>query len=72
MAELDRFGGYKPIRSEATGFFRVEKIGPRWWFITPEGHAFVSRGVNHMTSTALKYPDNVHIWKEKYGASQER
>ncbi len=72
MAELDRFGGYKPIRSEATGFFRVEKIGSRWWFITPDGHAFISMGVNHMTSTALKYPDNVHIWKEKYGASQER
>ena len=72
MADLDRFGGYKEIKSEATGFFRVEKIGSRWWFITPEGHVFISTGVNHMTSTALKYPDNIHIWKERYGGSQER
>ncbi len=46
--DLDRYGGWRGVRSEATGFFRVEKQDGRWWFITPEGHAFLSAGVNHV------------------------
>lgn len=30
---------------EATGFFRVEKLGDTWWFVTPEGRPFLSKGV---------------------------
>jgi hypothetical protein len=45
---LDRFGGTKTVQSEATGFFRVEEIGDRWWFVTPEGNGFLSAGVNHV------------------------
>lgn len=67
MSETDRFGGYPGVRSEATGFFRVEEIDGRWWFITPEGQGFLSLGVNHIDSSCLKYPDNVHVWHEKYG-----
>ena len=63
----DRFGGTTRVRSEATGFFRVEEIGGRWWFITPDGHGFLSVGVNHIDSACLKYPDNVHIWNGRYG-----
>ena len=36
---LDKYGGSKEIKSEATGFFRLEKAD-RWCFVTPEGHAF--------------------------------
>ena len=41
-----RFGGYATGRRKATGFFRVEKINERWWFIDPEGCRFYSTGVN--------------------------
>jgi hypothetical protein len=41
-----RYGGYAPGRRKATGFFRVEKISDRWWFIDPEGCRFYSTGVN--------------------------
>jgi hypothetical protein len=41
-----RYGGYAAGRSKATGFFRVEKISNRWWFIDPEGCRFYSTGVN--------------------------
>jgi hypothetical protein len=41
-----RYGGYSPGRRKATGFFRVEKIGTRWWFVDPEGCRFYSTGVN--------------------------
>lgn len=37
-----RYGGYANTRARATGFFRVEKIDGRWWFVDPEGHLFFS------------------------------
>ena len=48
LEERDRFGGWTGIQSESTGFFRVEKIGGRWWFITPDGNVFMSTGMNHV------------------------
>lgn len=44
----DRFGGFKGIQREATGFFRVENVDGRWMFITPEGHGYLALGVNHI------------------------
>ena len=41
-----RYGGFAAGKRKATGFFRVEKIGERWWFIDPEGCRFWSAGVN--------------------------
>lgn len=37
-----RYGGYLNTQVKATGFFRVEKIDGRWWFVDPEGHLFFS------------------------------
>ncbi|MCS7804536.1 beta-agarase, partial [Pseudomonas aeruginosa] len=47
----DRFGGLLggPV-FEASGFFRTEKRGGRWWLVTPEGHPFWSLGVNAVTA----------------------
>ena len=39
-----RFGGYQSTKAKATGFFRVEKIDGRWWFVDPDGHLFWSVG----------------------------
>jgi hypothetical protein len=41
-----RYGGYKNTQAKATGFFRVEQIDGRWWFVDPDGHLFLSTGVN--------------------------
>ncbi|HET9863928.1 MAG TPA: hypothetical protein VFP37_10830 [Steroidobacteraceae bacterium] len=41
-----RYGGFAGERRKATGFFRVEQIGERWWLIDPEGCRFWSAGVN--------------------------
>jgi hypothetical protein len=41
-----RYGGYAAERRKGTGFFRVEKIRGRWWFVDPEGCRFYSTGVN--------------------------
>jgi len=47
-AQRDKYGGWRGVTTEATGFFRTQKLDGRWWFITPEGHAFLSAGVNHV------------------------
>jgi hypothetical protein len=39
-----RYGGYVGTKAKATGFFRVEKIEGKWWFVDPDGHLFLSVG----------------------------
>src|SRR5476651_859926 len=39
-------GGYKNTMAKATGFFHVEQINSKWWFIDPHGHYFLSTGAN--------------------------
>ncbi len=45
-----RYGGYLNTQAKATGFFRVEKIDGRWWFVDPEGHLFFSTSSTGMGS----------------------
>ena len=40
------YGGYKSTHATATGFFRVEQIDGKWWFVDPHGHLFLSTGSN--------------------------
>jgi len=40
------YGGYKATQAKGTGFFRVEQIDGRWWFVDPHGHLFLSTGSN--------------------------
>ena len=39
-----KYGGYKNTKAKATGFFRVEQIDGKWWFVDPDGHLFLSTG----------------------------
>lgn len=47
LPERDDFGGLicEDIKLEATGYFRVEKVRGRWFFVTPSGNLFWSIGV---------------------------
>ncbi|MEV1170802.1 hypothetical protein [Nonomuraea sp. NPDC049784] len=46
-ATYDRYGGLKSLgRHGATGYFRLEKVDGRWWFVTPDGHLFFLKGVD--------------------------
>ena len=42
------YGGYRSTKAKATGFFRVEKVDGRWWFVDPDGHLFFSTGADSM------------------------
>ena len=41
---ISKYGGFLGDIVKATGFFRVEQIDDKWWFIDPEGHLFFSTG----------------------------
>jgi hypothetical protein len=43
-----QYGGYENTKAGATGFFHVEKVHGRWWFVDPDGHLFFSTGADAM------------------------
>lgn len=47
---VSKYGGFLGAETRATGFFRVEKIDGRWWFVDPEGYLFFSAGSNCISS----------------------
>jgi hypothetical protein len=47
---VSKYGGYLDTRVQGTGFFRIEKIDGRWWFVDPEGYLFFSAGSNLMNT----------------------
>lgn len=52
LADVSQYGGYKSAkRQKATGFFRVEKIDGKWWFVDPEGYLFLSVGADCMNAS---------------------
>jgi hypothetical protein len=44
-----RYGGLANTKARSTGFFRVEQVNGRWWFVDPDGHLFFSIGSDCMT-----------------------
>ncbi|MBM3840396.1 MAG: beta-agarase [Verrucomicrobia bacterium] len=72
----DRFGGWDGVRGQATGFFHTEQIQGVWWLITPDGNAFLSKGVNHVSYTAdqapsLGYAPYARVTAAQYGSAQK-
>jgi len=43
-----KYGGFRDAKAKATGFFRVEQVDGRWWFVDPDGHLFFSTAVTGM------------------------
>jgi len=43
-----RYGGYLGAKAKPTGFFRVEQVDGKWWFVDPDGHLFFSVSSNGM------------------------
>ena len=66
--ELDQYGGWTGIKGEKTGFFHIEKIDGRYWFVTPDGNVFYPVALSHMlsgeTRTAAKtlFGDDKEAW----------
>jgi len=43
-----KYGGFGDTKAKTTGFFRVEQVDGRWWFVDPDGHLFFSTAVTGM------------------------
>lgn len=71
LAHRDKFGGWPAYRFKPTGFFRLEKRD-RWWFVTPEGNAFLSLGMNHVHQSWLNQAHNAEHWRKAFGAERYR
>ncbi|MEO0414286.1 MAG: agarase [Verrucomicrobiota bacterium] len=54
------------------GYFTVREFDGRHLFETPAGEPFFAISFNHIDSTAMRYPENLHLWQERYGSSEER
>ena len=66
-ASHDSYGGWLELKGKNTGFFHTEQLQGRWWLVSPEGNAFLSKGVDHVSFTpesdsALRAPDDPAAW----------
>ena len=68
--EYDRYGGWAAKRLTKTGFFHTENDGRRWWFVTPEGNAFLSFGINHYHAGWWMQEYNRDHWNKTFGAKK--
>ena len=52
--DVNQYGGWASgPKQKATGFFRTEKVGGKWWMVDPEGCLFWSAGVNCVSSNSV-------------------
>ena len=65
---LSRYGGWKGKKVNATGFFRVEKIGDRWWGVDPEGYLYYNVALNSISMGGSER--NKEALKTKFGTPE--
>ena len=70
--EYDKYGGWTGKRLTKTGFFHTEHDGSRWWFVTPDGNAFLSFGINHYHDGWWIQEYNTEHWVKTFGAKKPR
>jgi len=66
-AGWNRYGGFDAgPKLAATGFFRTEKQGGRWWLVDPEGRLFWSHGIDCVHPSCGKTPitDRKHWFED--------
>ncbi len=62
----------RTTQPEPGGFFTLGQRENHWWLITAEGKPFFTMGLNHIDPASLRYPENIGIWRRKYGGSTLR
>lgn len=66
MTGRSRFGGWAGLTTDGSGYFRVDRICDNWWLIDPDGAAFISIGLNHLSSFGMRAPENIETFIAKY------
>jgi hypothetical protein len=63
----DKYGGWAAGRSlKATGFFRTQKVGNKWWLVDPDGHLFFSQGLDCVRMLDTTPIDERQEWFEAF------
>ncbi|MCL2058585.1 MAG: hypothetical protein FWH01_05950 [Oscillospiraceae bacterium] len=44
--KLSKWGGWLDKKFDATGYFRTQHDGKRWWLVDPDGYVFISAGMD--------------------------
>jgi hypothetical protein len=58
--KLDKYGGWLEKTEKTTGFFHTAKIDGQWWLIDPEGHFFLSVGMDSVSQTSADSDDDAN------------
>jgi len=75
-AKTCRYGGWTAMREKGMGFFRTTQRDGIWWLVDPDGHPFLSKGVNHVSfhgdhCPALGYSPYHRNVQAKYGSEEK-
>lgn len=69
----DRYGGVRESTAyPSNGWFRLQEIAGRWWFITPEGHRYFMQGMDSVNwneggySTPLEDPSAPGVQRAEF------
>lgn len=52
--DFTRYGTYKHLRADSTGFFYARKIDGRWWMVDPDGYAGINMAVTSFSSSNIQ------------------
>ena len=67
----DKYGGAaKGPQLQATGFFRTEKVGGKWWLVDPDGHLFWSHGIDCVRSLDATPIEERETWFVDFPGAQ--
>ncbi|HEV2445924.1 MAG TPA: hypothetical protein VGS58_08385 [Candidatus Sulfopaludibacter sp.] len=63
----DQYGGWLKLAGVKTGYFHTQQFDGRWWLVTPDGHAFFSKGVDNVNyhpeaASSPKPPADTGAW----------
>ena len=63
--DWDKYGGWAAgAQLKATGFFRTQKVGDKWWLVDPDGHLFFSQGIDCVRMLDTTPIDERESWFE--------
>lgn len=70
-ADFDEYGAWKSgPQLRATGYFRTEKVGDKWWLVAPNGRLFFSTGmdcVHYGDATFVTGREHMFTWLPREG-----
>lgn len=56
LVTYDKYGGLRKLgKYDATGYFRLQQVDGRWWFVTPDGHLFFLKAVDAFSADEWGY-----------------